>query len=407
VVVAQIVTVAVVVYGMKIDLPVAPMAATILLLGVFNWVTWRRLQAKRCVTDLELLVQLSVDVLALTILLAFSGGATNPFAGMYLLPLAIAAACLPSTYTWFFALGTILCYLLLVFVSRPLFAPGEEASFMPLFVAGMWVTYTITAGMVAYFVVRIASTLRRDEQLVAAARERELCNEHIVRIGTLAAGAAHELSSPLATIAMIVDELREEPRDRAEMRMDLDAVAQQLASCRQTLSSLLEYGNRAFSTEQELLPFDACMRGCLDAFGSHRPEATVNLSVDSSGTPPRIHVDLALRQALFNLLGNAADVSPHAIDVRLSWDCEYLRIVIRDHGPGIAEGVEERLGELFFTTKERGRGNGLGLYLANTAIVRLGGTLRLGNASGGGATAEVFLPVAAMSPLDFNLKARR
>ena len=396
-VVAQLLTTMVVHYGMGITLPLGPMLGTTAALTVFNVFSWRRVQSGKPLPDQHLMLQLLVDVGALTVLLALSGGASNPFVGMYALPLTITAACLPWTATWIMALLTIGCHLLLVLFAPPLFAAGEEAKYLQLLVAGMWVNYAITAGTIANFVVRIARGRRRSEQMLASYRERDMCQEHLVRIGTLAAGAAHELAQPLATVSLVADEIGERCADDEELQPLVKAMRGQLDNFRETLTMLLSYGRQNLEGDVGWENLDTFARGCLDAFRARRPQAQLHLQLQTGSAAPRIRRDLALRQALLNLLGNAADVSEGWVELDVSWDVEQIVFAVRDRGPGLRPEVQQRIGQLFFTTKPEGSGNGLGLCLARTAAERLGGQLRLSNAPQGGACAEITLPLAVMT----------
>lgn len=399
-IVAQASTVLVVYGGLSIDLPVFALGAVIAALALFNLWTWRRVASQRPASDNELCVQLLVDVAALALLLGLSGGANNPFVGMFVLPLTITAACLPSAYTWVVALATVAAYSVLALVHRPLLVSGDEAAHMRLLVSGIWVNYTISAGMIAHFVVRIASNLRQAHMRSAATREREIENEHLVRIGTLAAGAAHELAQPLSTMRLILGELQTRRGDEHSVQQMAADLSQQLRNCQETLGALLSYGHRAIDSRLESEPVDVFVGRCMAAFNARRPGAQVRVTAATPGPTPRLAHDLALRQAVLNLLGNAADASSRPIDLRIGWDDDSISIEIRDHGPGLSAEVEDRIGELFFTTKALGSGNGLGVYLAQVAVMRLGGSLQLTNAEGGGALARVLLPIVAATPPD-------
>jgi two-component system sensor histidine kinase RegB len=389
---AQALTVLVVSQGLRIGLPLAEMGAVIAALALFNVVTWGRLRSSRPVSELELMLQLLVDVAALTLLLALAGGATNPFIGMFLLPLAITAASLPWTYTWVVALVTLASYTLLVVFFRPLFDAGQEAKYLPLLVSGMWVNYAITAGMIAHFVVQISMGTRRRQLQMAAHRERELCEEHLVRIGTLAAGAAHELARPLASMSIAVSDLQQICRNQPEARALAQIVSDQLEQCRGTLQEMLSYGRDTFGSQTQVQPLHAFVESCVSTLQARRPGVVTSLRAEGVGAPPLIRHDMALGQGLLNLLGNAADVSPQWVEVVLGWDEHEARIEIRDRGPGLAPSVQQQLGRVFFTTKPGGVGNGLGLCLAQTAVLRLGGSLNLTNLPEGGACATVTLP---------------
>lgn len=396
-VVGQVLTTLVVHHGMGITLPVGPMLGTTAALAAFNVFSWRRVQSGGPVTNQALMFQLLADVGALTVLLGLSGGATNPFVGMYALPLTITAACLPWASTWIMALVTIACYSLLVGLFRPLFGAGEEAKYLQLLVSGMWVNYAITAGMIANFVVRIAQGRRQGEQSLASHRERDMCHEHLVRIGTLAAGAAHELAQPLATASLMVDEIHDRCADDPEMRPLVRGLRRQLDSVQDSLSTLLSYGRQTLEGDTGWEDLDKFARGCLDAFRARRPHVQPTLRIQTGGAAPRIRRDMAVRHALLNLLGNAADVSEDAVELDVRWDDQQIVLTVRDRGPGILPDVQQRVGQLFFTTKPEGSGNGLGLCLARAAAERLGGSLRLSNDPAGGACAEITLPLAVMT----------
>jgi two-component system sensor histidine kinase RegB len=391
---------------LEVHLPSVAMVLVLAALGTYNAWTWRRSREPFPVTDAELLRQLSLDVAALTLVLAMAGGASNPFASIFLLPLAVGATCLSRRRTWFLAFGTVVCYGLLIFVSRPLAFNGGQTEHLAVLTTGMWVSYTVTALAIASFLARAAGALRRDERMLAAERDKAVNNEHILRIGTLAAGAAHELSSPLGSIAVIVEDLRRRHGEGTELGEELETVSRQLASCRETLTTLLSYGHGTFAAPAAQVSFDQFIRGCVESFSARRPEAAVTMRIESGGEAPRMVTNPAICQALTSLLDNAADVSRHSIEVHVGWDAEWMRVSISDRGPGFPPEMAEGLGQLFFTTKGRGKGNGLGLYLANTAVVRLGGSLTLANAEGGGAVVQIALPVSEMSALSLSLDPR-
>lgn len=407
-VMAQALAVAVAAGILDIPLPLVPMAAAIIALLAFNVFTWRRLSSAREVTDAEVTLQLFADVVALTILLGFSGGAANPFAGMYLLPLTLAAIWLPWSRTWPFTLATLACYSTIAVFHHPLALDGVVAV-PPVLVLGLWVNFAVVACMIALFVTRIASSLYGRDHALSIARERDIRNEHLVRIGTLAAGAAHELNSPMASVALVLQELDEQcgtcPRD-PDLHRHLRALREQLDTCRQTLVMLLMEGERAFAGGGGHVPLNRFVGEVVEAFRRRRPDASVAVSIDTPGPMPTIPDDVALAQGIANLLANAADVSPDAVELRTACTRDEIRIVVRDKGPGIPPEVEEKLGTLFFSTKASDRGSGLGVCLASLAVARLGGSLRIGNAEGGGAVAEIVLPTTSTPSLDIDFAER-
>lgn len=400
-----------------------PMLGAVCFLTLANALTWWRLSFDFPVGSLELFLQLSVDVLVLTVLLYYGGGSTNPFVSLYLLPLVIAAATLPRRHTWGMAALTLACYSLLMVWYVPLpgghaqheaaamqqmdhshhhagmdmaAPPAADAQPSPLgdafntHVLGMWLGFVISALVVAYFAVEMARAVRSRDAQLNRVREETLRNERIVALGTQAAGAAHELGTPLATMAVVIGEMRRDCSD-PEQQDNLNILNEQVRSCKRILDSLLAHAKEA-SSELSLEEF---IRNVLDDWQLLRPTVHYRFHVEGLQPSPRLRADLALRSALLNLLNNAADASPDEMDVLLRWDEANIKVEIRDHGPGLTSEAASRAGSAFFTTKQEG--HGLGLFLANATLERLGGSVRLSNREGGGAITEVVWPLAGMS----------
>jgi two-component system sensor histidine kinase RegB len=374
--------------GFAIPLPPAALTCVTVFLVLFNLGTFWRLQRSWSASELELLGQVVVDVGALALLLYFSGGATNPFAVLFVMPLAISAASLSRRYTWGVAFLILACYSLLYFVHIPL--PDPAAS-------GMWVNYALSAASIAYCAAGLCALLRRRERGLAASRQNDADagDDCLVLMGALAAGAAHELRSPLTTMAVLVEELRREQdagdrRDRAE---NLRLMSDQIEACRDILCDLVAYGQDARVSDKRVEPVDRFLDQTVAKWRRLRPG--VRLELRRTGMhPAAISTEGSLEQAILNLLNNAADASPHAVEMECRCEARNLRILIQDRGPGIPAELAGMLGKPFFTTKHDG-GTGIGLRLAKMALDRAGGSLKLSNRPGGGARAEVLLPLDA------------
>ncbi|MCX7193290.1 MAG: ATP-binding protein [Proteobacteria bacterium] len=381
---------------LALELTWLPMLVCIATLATINVFTLLRLKSSKPVSNPELLAQLSIDVIALSILLYYSGGSTNPFVSLYLLPLVIAAATLPARYTWSMAALTTACYSMLMFYYIPLPHNHQDMSMsmdmsadsaFNTHVMGMWLGFVISAVVVAYFVVRMAEAVRSRDEMLVRVREEILRNERIVALGTQAAGAAHELGTPLSTMAVVIGELQHGASE-VELRDSLSLLNEQVRACRRILDKIMlnaqDSGSATLQTANEL------MAEVLDEWQLLRPTAQYRYSSDQSA--PLISTDVTLRAALMNLLNNAADASSKTIEISARQERANFILEIRDYGEGLSEEVALKAGSAFFTTKTEGRG--LGLFLANATLERLGGTVRLYNTDGGGATTELTLPIA-------------
>lgn len=389
---AQLLTLLCVWQWLEMQLDWQPMLLTIALLTLINAASAMRLRSNHPVSDVELYAQLCVDVLALSVLLYYGGGSTNPFISLFLLPLVIAAATLPQRYTWGMALLTAACYSGLMFYYQPLPHTHHDHTSDSAFnthVMGMWLGYVISAAVVAYFVAQMAQAVRRRDEQLARIREDILRNERIVALGTQAAGAAHEMGTPLATMAVVIGELQHElPADPGELRENLAILDAQVRGCKRILDKILSSAQH--NGDARLQGVDEMLGELLDEWQLLRP--TAKYQYQKSASDAQLDSDTTLRAALMNLLNNAADASPDGIEIVSRCDATHFTLTLIDHGAGLNEETARNAGSAFFTTKRDGRG--LGLFLANATLERLGGTVQLSNNAQGGASTILTLPLA-------------
>jgi two-component system sensor histidine kinase RegB len=389
---AVAVGVAIVVLGMV--LPIATLIAILAVAATVNVFTWLRTRRPWPVREVELFAHLVFDVLALTVLLYYTGGSTNPFAPLYLLPLTLTAAALPWRYTWAMVGITAVCYSLLLFVYLPL--PQEHGGHggdFHLHVLGMWLGFMLSAGLIAHFAVRMAATLRERDQLAAQMRERALRDHQVLALGTLAAGAAHELSTPLSTVAVLASELERAPDGPPERWRLLRA---QLMRCREILTSLSAATGQARAEGGRSETVDRYLQELVQRWQTGKSGIVVQCALAGTSPAPRIVVDQTLSHAILNMLNNAADASPEHVEIDAHWTASLLSMEIRDRGTGMPDTVRERAGEPFFTTKAPGAGMGLGLFLARNTLERLGGSVALLDRPGGGTVCRVELPLTPL-----------
>ncbi len=381
--------------GVEIALPWRPLLLTTAVLASWNLITWLRLKSRWPATEPEVMAHLLLDAAALTVLLYFAGGAANPFVSLYLVPLAIAAAVLPARYAWIVAAACIAAYTLLLYTHQPL--PHLHGDDFSLHVFGMWLNFILSGVLIAGFVTAMAAGVRARDRALSSAREQALRNEQILALGTLAAGTAHELSTPLATMLVTVGELERDSRDPT-LRADLALLREQIALCKQKLSALLSahgYARREPLSRQPL-------RDWLDEIAAQwrllRPQYEPKLEYVEPFANLSIIPDAALAQTIGNLLDNAADASRNNdsryVGLRATVAADWLRLDIEDAGPGLNDAQRAQAGRLIFTTKAQGFG--LGLVLSNAALARVGGELTLAARDTGGVRARMQIPLAAL-----------
>ena len=373
----------------------------VLFLLLNTGIIWRLWQAWP-VGEPEFLGHLLLDVLVLSLLMYFTGGAANPFISYLLVPVTISAATLPWHHTWTVTGVSLLCYSLLLFVYQPLpaFMPGEAgahdhgtmvASDLNLHITGMWFNFVVSAGLITWFVVKMAAEIRQQQLQLAELREANLRDEQILAIATQAAGTAHELGTPLATMAVLLKEMEADISDPA-LRQDLATLQQQLGLCRETLRRLASEAELRPAAQQRTVALGQFLRQVVDQWQLLRPEVRLDYDQAIEQLKPLINQDAALQQAIVNLLNNAADASEASIHLQVQAGDDAWVLQIHDQGPGIDRKVQSRLGKGRVTTKAEGLG--VGFLLSHATINRLGGTVTVRPHSQQGTLTELRLPLA-------------
>ena len=370
-----------------LPLPWLSLAGTLALSSLLCAFTALRLRLSLPVTEMEYALQLACDLLIHSALLYYSGGSTNPFVSYYLVPLAIAAVTLPWLYSLILSGIALTAYSLLLVQFYPL--EGLPMARDKMQVYGMWLSIALAAAVITFFAARMAEELRRQEQLRSERREESLRDEQLLAVATQAAGAAHELGTPLATMSVLINEMRQDHTDPL-LQEDLQILQDQVKLCKETLQQLVraaEANRRLAIVEQEVT---AWLDEALNRWHLMRPEASYRFQRLRDGKVPRLTPPPDLTQALLNLLNNAADACPDDLEVRLDWDAQDIVISIRDHGPGVPPAIAEAIGKPFITTK--GKGFGLGLFLSKASVTRAGGSVKLYSHEQGGTLTELRLP---------------
>lgn len=394
----QVVTILFVHYWMDIRLPIVFMAAIVLFLVVLNVATHFRLVSNRPVGQAELFVELILDVAALTALLYLSGGASNPFAFLYVLQVALGAILLDARSIWLLVAFAGVCFLGLMAFNLPMALPdGDEAAFFSLYVKGSFISFALTACLLVLFITRISENLRERDAHLAELRQRSAEEDHIVRIGLLASGAAHELGTPLATLSVILGDWRRMPifSKQNELSEEIDEMQAQLDRCKQIVSGILMSSGEARGEGTiRTTVRDFSDEVVLEWQASRSP---AKFDYDNVFAPDAAIVsDEALKQVLFNLFDNAYEASPLWVGFRVSREDDKLLIAVKDAGAGFPPEMLESFGKPYQSSKNR-PGSGLGLFLVVNAVRKLGGSVVARNNEWKGATVTVTLPLSALS----------
>ena len=372
-------------WGAQILMPLLPMGAVLALMGLFSLSTAWRLRLDAPATQMEFLAHLLADLTAFAVLVFFSGGATNPFVSLMLVPVIIAAISLNPVWVWVLAAVAGGLYLLLLFYFQPL-AISDPVAAYGMHLGGMWFNFLISAGLIAFFITRMHAALRTRDQALADLREKQLRDERILALGTQAALAAHELATPLATIQTTAHELAREFANDPDIGADCQLLEKQAQACKRILTQLAE---RAQDTAPTSQPLDAWIAAVIERWQVLRPDAKVHVVLPSDRrnfTPPD-----GFEQALLNVLNNAADVSPDAVEFSATTNDKVLLIDITDRGPGFSPEQKAQAGRVQFSGKQGG-GWGMGLALTHATLERAGGSLTLTERDGGGTCVRITQP---------------
>ncbi len=389
-VVGQTLAIAFVHVWMEVPLPLLPLAWVILAELCVNFVAMRLGMGQRTIGEGLIAAFVVLDLVAFTALLFFTGGPSNPFSFFYIVHVSMAALFLSQPYAWSLVGLSVASYSALFVWHLPLV---RVVSSWDVHLHGIWVAYGLGATCVVYFIQRArAEILEREALLKEEAQLREEA-ERLSSLATLAAGAAHELASPLGTIAVISKELEYElSRDDGQTTAleDVRVVRSQVERCRKILTRMAHTAGEAPGESDAWVATTRLVQETVDEL----PDTSrLRLQVDERLQDSELKCPQeALVQALRVLLDNALDASKGNVEMKLTPQAAGLEISVADTGPGIAAPVLKRVFDPFFTTKAPGKGMGLGLYLARNVVTGMGGSLSLDSRLGLGTTARVRLP---------------
>lgn len=381
---------------LPIQLPLIELTAVLgnMLIVNLAFIEYRRRQAP---SEAVLFLVMAADVVALTVLLYMTGGPINPFSSLYVVYVAFSAVMLSPRASWALSAGAFLGFGVLFFWSRPLLLAGdhEHDHGHDWHLQGMWLSFGLAAVLIVYFVQRLTQAMKARDLEVARLQAQQGRADRLAALGTMAAGAAHELATPLSTIAVVAKEL-ERALDREPGREDavddVRLVRSQVARCRDILDQMSADSGEAAG--EPLVQVDA--RAFCDKVLSNLRGDPARVEVVATGgcTLGRLPL-MAVARGVRGLVTNGLHASAPEQKVRLQVGVEGEQVVVEveDRGVGMDEEVLARVGEPFHTTKPPGQGMGLGVFLMRSVAERLDGALTYVSRPGQGTTAKLTLPL--------------
>ena len=384
--------------GLQISLPIFVIAPAIGLQVLSNWLLASRMT--RLGGNAEHLVGalFCLDTLCLTVILALSGGPANPFSLLYLVLITFSAVVLRKWWTWALGVLSALSFGMLFWISRdvPAFQAHAPSGEFSLHLLGMWIAFAPAALLISFFVGKLSAEARKKEHEIRIMQKRLARNDRLASLVTLAAGAAHEMATPLATIAVTAKEMEHDAVVRlADMRSREDAqlIRSQVERCRLILERMGAQGADPFGETPQSTDVLALLLRVKERFPDAESRIKIHMEA-TDGLGCVIPVRAAV-EALSALVKNALDASPNGEPVVLTavrTDQGRVRLLVRDEGIGMTLEVLERVAEPFFTTKPAGQGMGLGAFLAYLFAQTIGGQLSFESHPGQGSTAVLELP---------------
>jgi two-component system sensor histidine kinase RegB len=384
--------------GLEISFPVLVIAPAIAIQVLSNVLLTSKMDQLGAMVEHSVGALFTLDALCLTLILALSGGPENPFSLLYLVQITFSAVVLRKMWTWILGIFSTVSFGLLFWISRdiPAFIEHGSAGGFSLHLLGMWVAFATAALLTSFFVGKLSSDARKNEREVLMMQKRLARNERLASLVTLSAGAAHEIATPLATIAVTAKEMEHQAGTRlGDERMQEDArlIRSQVDRCRLILERMGAQGADPFGESPQAVEPRELLAQVRERFPQDRGRIQVEPSGADTGKcviPVRAAIE-----ALSALVKNALDASPAGdlVIVRAVSSAEgAVRFFVSDRGTGMTPEVLERVSEPFFTTKPAGQGMGLGAFLAHLFAQTLGGQLSFESELGHGCTAILELP---------------
>jgi len=382
--------------------------AFVLLFQIVSNLYFLYLKRRKTIHDWLFNSVMFLDVSLLTVLLYYAGGPMNPFTFLFLIHTVLGAILMRPRWSWGLAAFTVLCYASLFFPNMgysagsavdsaiqtaplchdPATPEQTGVNHLKIHLQGMWFAFSITAFFIVFFVGRIQRALEGHQRIVARLQEEKVRNEKLASLATLAAGAAHEFSTPLSTIAVAAGEMLHFLKDgKGEPLLleDVTLIRQQVDKCKEIIFQMAADAGEHMGEAVEEFSLKQLVGEVLDTFADEEPDVEVTLNNRAGDRQLKIPYRTFVR-TMKGLLKNASDASPPAAPIALTCrdDVDFLYFEVEDKGEGMDPETLAKACEPFFTRKEAGQGLGLGLYLARSFAERFGGSLNIFSEPGRG-----------------------
>jgi len=405
-IVGQVVAVLIVFFGLKYQMPIGQCLAVIAVAITFNTALLALYPSVHILSERDAAAHLAFDICQLSAMLALTGGIENPFAILYLAPVVIAASNLPLGATLSLAMLAFGSISFISIFHWPLPWDPEAPLLLPaLYVTGNWISLSLGIGFSVIYAWRTADEARRMQAALAATQSALSREQRLSDLGALAAAAAHELGTPLGTIAVVARELERDMGPAAKWVDDVRLLRSQAERCREILSQLSQQ-----DTDEDNISKRLPLVALLDEIAEPHRGFGIDIDVTAS-TPGALSVLRApeVIHGLGNLVENAVDFAATRVLIETRWDDQTVHIEITDDGSGFDPEILARLGEPYVTSRagtetarpsnlndtahaEGHAGLGLGFFIAKTLLERIGARMTFGNQLGSGARIQLIIP---------------
>src|SRR5580692_1984101 len=383
----QLLTAAVVHWGLGFTLPVLAVGGAIALSALLNLTVSLGRPASARIDDREATVFLAFDILQLAVLLYLTGGLVNPFVLLLLAPVAIGATILSLASNIALSLLTIASIALLGIFHQPLPWRGPPPDFPEIYQAGVWAGLTLTTLLITLYGWRLAEEARQMADALGAAQAALAREQRMSALGALAAAAAHELGSPLSTIAVVTKEMLREVELDDPLREDVELLVAESDRCRSILARLTVDPTQDTSEQYVLVPLPALIEAAAQNYQREGIIITFEGGPIGEGVPATAPIQLRspeIMQGIGNIVQNAVSFASAEVQIATRWTTEWSEVEVSDDGPGFSEALLDELGTPFISTRQGVEGHmGLGVFIAKTLLERTGASVSFGNRGNG------------------------